>query len=86
MSFVEDTAKLLCEAQTLARDNGLSGNDINIIKGKPYIKSNCIPRENIRTYPVANWRNPDWKYRSGSNVAETFKRFGWTPPSERGTK
>jgi len=33
-------------------------------------------------YPTVPVGHPDYKWTTGGNVQATWKRFGWTPPSE----
>lgn len=47
---------------------------------------NRAPATGTRKEPLVPIDHPDFRWTSGADVQSTWRKYGWTPPSEKRTQ
>lgn len=54
-----------------------------MIKVIRYLREQKVDTKEVVRPPLATDKNSKFVYEGGSDVIRTWKKYGWTPPSER---
>lgn len=49
---------------------------------KVFRRVRVVEEKKIQRQPLATDKNSKFVYQSGSDVQKTWRKYGWTPPSE----